>query len=86
LLETAPKGMNIDDISAQLKANIPEITQITDMHIWQITTNIYNLTAHIEINTTDCIQSKQILNKINQLLHERYNINYTTIQLEHKIQ
>jgi cobalt-zinc-cadmium efflux system protein len=37
LLETAPKGMDIVKVGSVLKENIPEIIQITDMHIWEIT-------------------------------------------------
>jgi cobalt-zinc-cadmium efflux system protein len=34
LLETAPKGMHIDEVSIELKKKIPEIIKINDIHIW----------------------------------------------------
>jgi cobalt-zinc-cadmium efflux system protein len=82
LLETAPKGMDIDKVGSELKKNIPEITQITDMHIWEITSGMYSLTAHIEVAPSDFEKSTQILEKINKLLDEKYGIEHTTIQLE----
>ena len=85
LLETAPKNMHMDEVSLELKENVPEIVQITDMHIWEITSGMYSLTAHIQINVIDCQKSMQILERINELLDQKYGIEHTTIQLEPKI-
>jgi cobalt-zinc-cadmium efflux system protein len=82
LLETAPKGMDTEKVSSELKENIPEILQITDIHLWEITSGMYSLTAHIEIDTTNHDNTKQILDKINKLLDEKYGIEHTTIQIE----
>jgi cobalt-zinc-cadmium efflux system protein len=82
LLETAPKGINIDDISAELRKHIPDIAKITDMHVWEITSDMYSFTAHIQIEAADYAKSKEILEGINQILKEKYGIEHTTIQLE----
>ncbi len=82
LLETAPKGINIDDASAELKKKIPEIQDIRDMHIWEITSNMYSLTAHIAIDVVNHRKSTEILNRINKLLNEKYDIEHTTIQFD----
>jgi cobalt-zinc-cadmium efflux system protein len=82
LLETAPKGMHIDYVSAELKKNIPEIIEIDDMHIWEITSNMYSFTAHIRISEMDQGKSNDILNRINEFLDEKYAIEHTTIQIE----
>ena len=50
LMETAPKGINADVVTVEIKRNIPEITAISDIHIWEITSGMYSLTAHIEAN------------------------------------
>jgi cobalt-zinc-cadmium efflux system protein len=86
LLETAPKGMTSDKVTAELKKQIPQITEITDMHIWEITSGMYSFTAHIQISKTDHEKSNQILNKINKLLNEEYGIEHTTVQIESAIQ
>jgi cobalt-zinc-cadmium efflux system protein len=79
LLETAPKGMTTDVITAELKQNIPAIKDITDLHIWEITSGMYSLTAHVTISGGD---TKQILREINRVLDEKHGIEHTTIQLE----
>lgn len=83
LLETAPKGMDIDTVGGELKEKIPEIVQITDMHIWEITSGMYSLTAHIEVTSPTYEMANQILESINKLLDEKYGIEHTTIQISH---
>ena len=82
LLEGAPKGMNVDEISTELKKEIPEIREINDMHLWVITSNMYSLTAHIMTDHANNRQSKEIIDRINALLSEKFDIEHTTIQLD----
>lgn len=81
LLETAPKGMDTEQVILELKKNIPEILQVTDIHLWEITSGMYSLTAHIEIEA-NTQENREILDKINKVLVEKYGIEHTTIQLE----
>ncbi len=82
LLETAPKGINVEDVTVELKKAIPEIREICDMHIWVITSNMYSLTAHVSVDRLDCRTAGQIIKRINDFLDEKYNIEHTTIQLD----
>ena len=82
LLETAPKGMNINELSAELRKAIPEIQDIQDIHVWVITSNMYSFTAHIAIGQVNRSRSNEILMAINKLLSEKYNIEHTTIQFD----
>ncbi|MFX1293385.1 MAG: cation diffusion facilitator family transporter [Promethearchaeota archaeon] len=80
LLETTPKGLNIDIVSTELKSEISEIKEIYDMHIWVITSNMYSFTAQIAINKADYEKSQEILNKIKMILNEKYRIVHSTIE------
>jgi len=82
LLETAPKGMDIDGLGAELRKAVPEIQDIQDMHVWVITSNMYSLTAHVVIGEANRGRSNEILKAINALLNERYDIDHTTIQFD----
>ena len=85
LLETAPKGINIDIVSSQIKESIPEVISINDMHIWEITSGMYSLTAHIEADLTNN-NLKEIIVRINKLLADRFSIEHSTLQIEPKSQ
>jgi cobalt-zinc-cadmium efflux system protein len=82
LLESTPKGLNIEDVSRELKAALPEIREIRDMHIWVITSNMYSLTAHIVVNPTAAGGCNGPISRINTILNEKYDIEHTTIQLD----
>jgi len=82
LLEMAPRGINVDDVSAELRRAVPEIGEIRDMHIWVITSNMFSLTAHIALDPAAETDKADILGRINRLLDEKYDIEHTTIQFD----
>lgn len=83
LLETAPKGMNSDIVSAKLKEKIPEIRDIYDMHIWVITSNMYAFTANIALIDAEYEKSREILLKIKEILNEEFGIMHSTIEFDY---
>ncbi len=82
LLEMAPKGLNIDIISDDLKKNFSEIKELYNAHIWSITPDILMFSAHVTLQT-DNIQMKQeqIIQSLNKYLSEKYHIFDSTIQV-----
>jgi cobalt-zinc-cadmium efflux system protein len=82
LLEVAPRGVRADDVSAELRKAIPEIREIRDIHIWVITSNMYSMTAHIALDPAAAAEASGILERINRLLDEKYDIEHTTIQFD----
>jgi len=82
LMETSPKGITADVVTVEIKKNVPEVTAINDMHIWEITSGMYSLTAHIEANITSSGNANEIIQRINTLLNDKFGIEHTTIQIE----
>ena len=82
LLEMAPKGMDIDSISDDLKAKFPEINKIYDIHLWTIIPDILIYSAHMKLNNElITINQEDFIAKINDYLKEKFNIIESTIQL-----
>jgi len=82
LLEAAPKGMNTDDVSKALMTGVASIQEITDMHIWEITSKMYSMTAHVKLKPeTDRKIEKESLDKMKQILDEEFDIEHTTIEI-----
>lgn len=82
LLEMAPKGMDIDTISEDLKVNFPEIAELYDAHLWTIIPDMLIYSAHVKLNS-EIIKGNQdeIISKINTFLSENYKIIDSTIQI-----
>ena len=83
LLESAPKDLSVEEVSQTLKSQIPSIEEITDLHIWEITSKMYSMTAHIklkkELAHTD---EREILAAIKRIANEQFDIEHTTIEFE----
>ncbi|MFX1593502.1 MAG: cation diffusion facilitator family transporter [Promethearchaeota archaeon] len=82
LLEMAPKGMNIDAISEELKLKFPEISEIFDAHLWTIIPDILIYSAHVKLND-EIISSNQeeFISEINDFLSKNYKIIESIIQI-----
>jgi cobalt-zinc-cadmium efflux system protein len=84
LMETAPKGINRDIVTAAIKQVLPEVAEVYNMHIWEITSGMYALTVHIDAEITNTENITEIISKLNKLLKEKFGIEYTTIELKPK--
>ncbi|MDD4954454.1 MAG: cation diffusion facilitator family transporter [Candidatus Omnitrophica bacterium] len=83
LLEAAPKGMDTDQIRKVLLEEINEIEEISDLHVWEITSKMYSMTAHVKIKGDEkCVDVKKILSRIKQIVNEKFDIEHTTIELD----
>ena len=82
LLEMAPKGMNIDTITEDLKTKFPEINEIYDVHLWTIIPDMLIYSAHIKLNIElITINQEDFILKINEYLLKNYKIIESTIQI-----
>lgn len=80
LLETAPAGIKTDEVSHTLEQEIPEIRKVEDIHVWEITSNMYSMTAHVLVKNVSLQEAEKIREKINKLVYDTYDIGHTTIQ------
>lgn len=81
LLEAAPKGLNTDEVCEILLKEVPQIKEITDLHVWVITSNMYSLTAHIKLKEQfPPAESRRIIDSIKRVVDERFDIEHTTIE------
>ena len=80
LLEAAPPGVDVDAIGSEL-ATIPAVTEIHDLHVWQITSGQTALSAHVIVaDHADCHTTRGDLER---LLQHQYGIRHTTLQVDH---
>jgi cobalt-zinc-cadmium efflux system protein len=81
LLESVPKGINIDEVASVING-INQVKDVHDIHIWQITSEMYSMTCHVVLEEITLSESGKILHQIHHLLDERFHITHSNIQLE----
>lgn len=74
--------IEIEKITKDMEENDDRILDIHDVHIWEITQDMYNITAHITIAKKDIDSYDEILESLQNLVKDRYNITHSTFQLE----
>jgi len=80
-LEGAPKGLNPDVIGPAM-ADRPGVAEVHDLHIWDVTSGMPALSAHVLVDPTgDC---HQVRRDLETLLKGTYNIDHTTLQVDHQ--
>ncbi|MBF8189584.1 cation transporter [Nonomuraea sp. K274] len=82
LLQAAPSGLHPDEIGAVLAAD-PDVEEVHDLHVWTVTSGYPTLSAHVIVaDGADC---HQVRTRLADLLHERFEIGHTTLQVDHGI-
>ncbi|HET9168078.1 MAG TPA: cation diffusion facilitator family transporter [Actinospica sp.] len=80
LLEAAPEGVDPVALGARLRA-AADVVQVHDLHVWTITSGFPALSAHVLVAPgRDCHAVRM---ELEELLHHEYDIEHTTLQVEH---
>ena len=79
LLEGAPKGLKLEEVRASLQG-IPGVIRVHDLHAWTITSGMNAMSGHLVVE--DMGGGGDILAQAQKVLHDEYDIEHTTIQLE----
>jgi cobalt-zinc-cadmium efflux system protein len=80
LLEAAPEGLAPDEITAVMHSHAG-VTDVHDLHVWEISSGFPALSAHVLVGRgEDC---HGIRRELEAVLHERFGIDHTTLQVEH---
>jgi cobalt-zinc-cadmium efflux system protein len=80
-LEAAPAGIDPAAVGHELAA-YPGVVSVHDLHVWEVTSGFPSLSAHIVVGwDDDCHDCRAGLER---MLHERFGIDHTTLQVEHQ--
>lgn len=82
LLEGAPTHLNLKEVETALRTKFPEITDIHDFHVWEITSHLFALTAHLEAVELSPKDQNSILERLQSFARKEYGISHTTFQIE----
>ena len=80
LLEAVPRGLDAEKIGMAM-ASVPEVEQVHDLHVWEITSGFPSLSAHILVGKdSDCHAARA---EIEAVLRDEFQIDHVTLQVEH---
>jgi cobalt-zinc-cadmium efflux system protein len=80
LLEAAPAELDVQEIGDAL-ASYPPVTNVHDLHVWQISAGFPSLSAHVLVGQDENCHA--IRRQLEQLLDDRFAIRHTTLQVDH---
>jgi len=82
LLERVPEGLDAANVEKVIREKVPEVQGVHDIHIWEITTNMYNMTAHVVLENQSLHEALPVLKKVRKVVKEDFNIGHAALQLE----
>jgi len=82
LLEGLPRGLSLQSVTASMR-DVGGVLDVHDLHIWSLGSNAHALSCHVLIEDVPPSVSDCILQHLNEMLAERFQIHHTTVQFEH---
>ncbi len=79
LLEGTPAHLELGEIEEAI-TRVSGVRRVHDLHVWTLTSGREAMSAHVVVD--DVGQSDRLLEELHALLHARFGIDHTTIQLE----
>jgi cobalt-zinc-cadmium efflux system protein len=81
LLEGTPVGLRTEEVGGALAAH-PGVIEVHDLHVWEVTAGFPALAAHVLVAPGDDCHGRR--RELEHLLHERFGIDHTTLQVDHE--
>jgi cobalt-zinc-cadmium efflux system protein len=79
LLEGVPAHLSLGEIEAAM-TDVAGVKRVHDLHVWTLTSGREAMSAHVIVG--DVRESERLLSELHAVLHERFGIDHTTIQIE----
>lgn len=79
LMMGTPRELSLAEIERTL-CSVPGVVEVHDLHVWTMTSGIYELTAHLVVRS-DAAQ-RPLLERVQTLLRDRFGIAHITVQLD----
>jgi cobalt-zinc-cadmium efflux system protein len=82
LLEGLPRGIELRNVQESI-SGVDGVLDVHDLHVWSLGSSMHALSCHVVISDVQLSASDQILRSINEVLHDRFGIHHSTLQMEH---
>ena len=83
LLESTPKHVDLDSLEEAIRDEFDEIKVLHDLHVWEITSGMYAMTAHVGIESAASVEDiEELRRRLEGFIEERFRIGHTVLQFE----
>jgi cobalt-zinc-cadmium efflux system protein len=79
LLEGTPAHLALGDIEDAMR-RVSGVRRVHDLHVWTLTSGREAMSAHVVVD--DVRETDRLLEELHAVLHARFGIDHTTIQVE----
>jgi len=81
LIEGVPRGLTATEIGEAME-ELPAVSKVHDLHVWMVSTGYVALSAHVVLDDQALSETQSVMDRLKEILSERYDIEHTTIQFE----
>lgn len=81
LFEGTPAHIGMPDVQ-QTMLGVEGVQSVHDLHVWTVTSGFVALSGHVEV--ANDVDGNGVLVAMRSRLHERFDIDHVTIQVEHE--
>ncbi len=83
LLESTPKHVDIPKLDEELRNEFPAVKGLHDVHVWEITSGMYAMTAHVTVGPEMTVEAaEEIRSRMESFADEHFRIGHATFQFE----
>lgn len=81
LLESVPRHIDLAVVQSSIES-VPGVDAVHHLHVWEIGSGVYALSGHVEVADRQVSECSSLMEDVNLLLKDRFNIVHPTIQIE----
>jgi cobalt-zinc-cadmium efflux system protein len=81
LMEGVPESVDVAELTRAL-SGIEGVQAIHDVHVWEVSSGMYAMTCHVQVEDMLISRTEPIRDALNRLLSDRYGIGHTNLQFE----
>ncbi len=83
LMEAVPPGIDFDEVHRAIE-KVDGVCDVHHLHIWSLSSYEIALSCHVAVSEESFTGTTRITAEIDRLMHDRFGIGHSTIQIEHQ--
>ncbi len=81
VMMSSPDGVDLNELKI-LVESVEGVKNVHHIHLWKLNDNDTHFEAHIDVENISVRETTEIQKQIEHKLHDKYEINHTTLQFE----